>query len=61
MKRIAPIHISVDEFLALLAEDLAVQPEAIRPVSPYLAARMAALALGVSDDAAGSIDGIVAL
>jgi antitoxin PrlF len=58
---IASIYSSVDEFLALLAGDLAVRPEVIRPVSPDLAARIAALTLGAPDDPAGAIDGIVAL
>jgi hypothetical protein len=61
MKRIALIYGSVDQFLALLAEDLALRPEATRPFSPDLDARMAVLTNGVPVDPAGTIDGIVAL
>jgi antitoxin PrlF len=61
MKQIAPRYGLVDDFLALLAEDMAVRPEAIRPFSPDLAARMAALTLCAPVDPAGTIDGIVAL
>jgi antitoxin PrlF len=48
-------------FLALLERDIAARPEALRPLTPEFAARMAAATEGVVVDLEAPIDGEVAL
>lgn len=52
---------AIDRFLVFLADDIKTRPEAVKALSPDLAARIAALTAGVSDDLDAEIVGDVAL
>ncbi len=52
---------AIDRFLGFLADDIKARPEAVKALSPELAARVAALTAGVSDDLDDEIVGDVAL
>jgi antitoxin PrlF len=52
---------AIDRFLDFLADDLKARPEAVKALSPDLAARIAALTAGVSVDLDAEIVGDVSL
>lgn len=52
---------AIDRFLAFLADDITMRPEAVTALSPALAERLAALTAGVSVDLNAPIDGDVDL
>jgi antitoxin PrlF len=52
---------AIDEFLAFLADDIKKRPEAVKALSPELAARIAALTADMEVDPDAAIDGEVAL
>ena len=52
---------AIGEFLGFLAHDIKDHPERVKAIAPELAARIAALTLGVDSDPDGAIDGDVAL
>ncbi|MBL0925909.1 MAG: hypothetical protein IBJ12_15770 [Sphingomonadaceae bacterium] len=52
---------SVEKLLAFLAGDMATRPDTAQPLSPDLAARIAALTVDAPDDLSGTIEGDVAL
>lgn len=51
----------IDRFLAFVADDIKTRPQAIRALSPELAARIAALIEGMDVDLDAAIDGDVSL
>ncbi len=52
---------AIDTFLGFLAGDIKARPEAVKALSPDLAARIAALTAGVPDDLDADIVGDVSL
>jgi antitoxin PrlF len=52
---------AIDRFLNFVADDIKTRPQAIRTLSPELAARIAALTEGVDIDLNAAIDGDVSL
>lgn len=52
---------AIDSFLSFLADDIQRRPEAVTPLSPALAERLAALTQGVKIDLDAPIDGEVDL
>jgi antitoxin PrlF len=52
---------AIDRFLDFLAGDLKARPEAVKALSPDLAARIAALTAGIPVDLDAEIDGDVSL
>ena len=52
---------AIDRFLGFLAEDIKARPEAVKALSPDLAARIAALTTAVPDDLDPEIVGDVSL
>jgi len=52
---------AIDRFLDFMAEDIKQRPQAIKALSPHLAARIAALIEGMEVDPDSAIDGDVSL
>lgn len=52
---------AIDRFLDFVADDIKRRPQAIKALSPDLAARIAALTEGIDADLDGTIDGDVSL
>jgi prlF antitoxin for toxin YhaV_toxin len=52
---------ALEKFLAFLADDIFARPDAVKPLSPELAARFAALTADVSVSLSDAIEGVVTL
>lgn len=54
-------NIAETAFLGLLARDIELHPERIKPISPLLASRIAGLTIGLNTDPDTPIEGCVAI